>query len=135
MLYTKGIEVNRTTGETVTFNCTADGIPRPQISWRRRGEFLNIEQLQRYSVTTTNFVGFCLSELPGVQQTESMMTISNLRESDMGIYSCIAQSGTTLPATLLEPFNLTVKIREFLCIGILVHYYIILHSSSNKLLC
>ena len=101
--------MNRTAGETVTFNCTADGIPQPQISWRRQGQFLFIEQLQRYSVSSATSVGF---RLPGVQQIESNLTITNLRESDIGIYSCIAQSGTTSPDVLSDPFYLTAEICE-----------------------
>ena len=106
--------MTRTTGESVTFNCTADGIPRPQISWRRQGQFLNTEQLQRYSVVSTISSGFRSSELPGVEQIESKLTISNLRETDEGVYSCIAQSATTPPAALSESFNLNVEIRKLL---------------------
>ena len=113
-MYTNGTAVTRTTGKSVTFNCTADGIPRPQISWRRQGQFLNIEQLQRYSVVTATSNGFRSSELPGVEQIESKLTISNLRENDEGIYSCIAQSATTSPAAISESFNLRVEIRKLL---------------------
>ena len=127
--------MTRTTGETVTFNCTADGIPRPQISWRRQGQFLNIEQLQRYSVLiTSKSVGFRSSKLPGVQQIESKLTISNLRESDQGIYSCIAQSGTTSPAVLSDPFTLTVEMRKYAKYT-LQNFMFTIHSSTGKLLC
>ena len=97
---------------TVTFNCTADGIPEPRISWRRNGQFLNINQLRRYSVVTTNDVGFRSTELFGVQQTESKLTINSLRETDDGNFSCIAQSATTAPAALHIPFQLKIEISK-----------------------
>ena len=98
---------------TVTFNCTADGIPQPRISWRRNGQFLNINQLRRYSVNTTTNNGSHSTELPGVQQTKSKLTIKSLREIDNGTFSCIAQSATTPPAALLVPFQLNIEIRKF----------------------
>ena len=99
---------------TVTVNCTADGIPQPRISWRRNGQFLNIDQLRRYSVDTSIDDGFRSTELPGVQQTKSKLTIRSLREIDEGTFSCIAQSGTTPPAALLVPFQLNIEIRKFI---------------------
>ena len=97
---------------TVTFNCTADGIPEPRISWRRNGQFLNVNQLRRYSVVTSTNDGFRSTELPGVQQTESKLSITNLKEIDEGTFSCIAQSVTTPPAALLVPFQLNIEIRK-----------------------
>ena len=114
LLYTNGTKVTRSPTDegTVTFNCTADGIPQPRISWRRNGQFLSINQLRRYSVVTSTSDGFRSTELPGVRQIESKLTIRNLREIDEGTFSCIAQSATTPPAALLVPFQLAIEIRE-----------------------
>ena len=112
LLYANGSEMIRTLTNTVTFNCTADGIPQPQISWRKNGQFLNVNQLRRYRIATSTADGFRSSELPGVQQTESKLTISNLREIDNGTFSCIAQSASTFPAALLVPFKLIIEIRK-----------------------
>ena len=113
LLYANGSEVTRILNDenTVTFNCTADGIPQPQISWRRNGQFLNVNQLRRYSVVTSTADGF-RSKLPGVKQTESKLTINILREIDNGTFSCIAQSASTSPAALLVPFKLIIEIRK-----------------------
>ena len=119
---------------TVTFNCTADGIPEPQISWRRNGQFLSINQLRRYSVVTSTNDGFRSTELPGVQQTESKLTIRSLREIDEGNFSCIAQSATTPPAALLVPFQLNIEMRKPCVIKtnmcMLLEFIIIMYSSS-----
>ena len=101
-----------TDDSTVTFNCIADGIPQPRISWRRNGQFLIINQLLRYNVVTSTSDGFRSTELPGVQQKESKLTITNLKEIDEGNFSCIAQSGTTSPAALLVPFQLNIEKRK-----------------------
>ena len=109
-----------TDDSTVTFNCTSDGIPQPRISWRRNGQFLIINQLLRYSVVTTTTDGFRSTELPGVLQTESKLSIRNLREIDKGNFSCIAQSATTPAAALLVPFQLNIEIRKP-CVIKIVH--------------
>ena len=112
LLYTNGDSVTRSIGMNVTFNCSADGIPRPRISWRRNGQLLvNIDQLQRYNVISSTSTGFRLAHLPGVQQLNTMLTILNLKQHDQGSFSCIAQSANTNPAVLQTAYQLVVNKR------------------------
>ena len=113
LLQSNGRMVSQAIGASVSFNCTADGIPRPQISWRRNGQLLNIGHLQaRYDVTTTYSVGFRSSVLPGVQQVESVLTINTIREQDEGTFTCIAQSEGSSSSTLNTDYKLFVEKRK-----------------------
>ena len=139
LLQSNGRMVSRAVGASVSFNCTADGIPRPQISWRRNGQLLNIGHLQaKYRVTTAYSVGFRSSVLPGVQQVESVLTINTIREQDEGTFTCIAQSEGSSSAMLNTDYKLFVEKRKskFLQSVIshhTIHYF--MYSSNSRLLC
>ena len=136
LLYAKGSSVTRSIGMNVTFNCSADGIPRPRVSWRRNGQLLtNIDQLQRYSEITSTSDGFQSAQLPGIQQLNTTLTITNLKQHDQGSFSCIAQSANTDPAVLQTAYQLVVN-KRMLYITILLSYcsvYTLLsHSPSSQ---
>ena len=114
LLDNKGFSVSRDVGESVTFSCIADGIPRPRITWRRNNQLLDSKRRERYQVVTTSSEGFRSAEQPGVQQLKSVLTITDLKEQDQGAYSCLAQSADTIPAVLLAPYELSVVKRESL---------------------
>ena len=40
-------------GDSVTFDCQAEGVPTPTITWLRNGEPLNRNRDQRYLVMTS----------------------------------------------------------------------------------
>ena len=139
LLHSDGRMVSRVLRGSVSFNCTADGIPRPQISWRKNRQLLNIGHLQaRYRVNTTYSVGFRSSVLPGVQQVESVLTINTIREQDEGTFTCIAQSEGSSSAMLNTDYKLFVEKRKskFLQSVIshhTIHYF--MYSSNSRLLC
>jgi len=112
LLYSDGIKTRRHVGQSITFNCTADGLPQPRITWRRNNQLLDPNRLQRYQVRTSSSEGFRNAELPGVEQLESVLTITNLKEQDQGNYSCLAQSADTIPAILRTQYQLIVEKRE-----------------------
>ena len=111
LLYSMGSVVTKTTGTSVTFNCSADGIPIPQVSWQKDGLYLNVNQQPRYSVITSTSTGFRSAQLPGVQQLDTTLTITNLKQHDQGLFSCIAQSANTDPAVLQTAYQLVVNKR------------------------
>ena len=93
-------------GESVSFTCTADGINRPVITWRRDGQL--ILSTARLSIDSVNDIqGF--RSIDGVQQITSSLTISDLRERDSGSYSCRADNEAEIPVSLDSPFVLVVS--------------------------
>ena len=101
-----GIVTTKTTGENVTFNCTADGINTPKIMWRRNGQLLfNTTRLK--IISFNNKKGF--RPIPEAQQITSSLIISDLKDSDNSSYSCIADNEARTPVSLSSPFVLIVS--------------------------
>ena len=101
-----GIVTTKETGEIVTFNCTADGINTPKITWRRNGQLL---------FNTTRFKIISFNKIEGfrptleTQQITSSLIISDLKDTDSDNYSCIADNEARTPVSLSSPFVLTVS--------------------------
>ena len=103
---TTGYHTQRVTGESVSFACTADGINRPVVTWRKDGQLiLSTTRLNIESVI--NIQGF--RSIPGVQQINSSLTINDLRERDSGRYTCRADNEAEIPVSLDSPFVLLVS--------------------------
>ena len=103
----QGTAVSREPGQSVSFNCTADGIPVPVIAWRRNGQLLLSSS--RYNEANTDPApGFRSEDLPGVLEVMSVLTVTSLKMSDQGTYSCRADNGEGDGAVMEEPYQLTV---------------------------
>ena len=100
-----GIVTTKMTEENVTFNCTADGINTPKITWRRNGQLL-FNTKRHKTISFNNKKGF--RSIPEAQQITSSLIISDLKDSDSGNYSCIADNEARTPVSLSSPFVLTV---------------------------
>ena len=101
-----GYSIEAMTGETIAFTCTADGINRPSIKWRKDGQLiLNTTRRSIHSQNDTPGFRF----LPGIQVITSLLTISDLKETDTGNYSCRADNEAKLPVSLDSPFMLIVS--------------------------
>ena len=59
------------TGDTLTFNCSATGDPRPIISWKRQEAILPVGRSH---------------------STNGSLTIRDMRKEDAGNYICVATS-------------------------------------------
>ena len=106
LLNKNGIVTRKVTGESVTFNCTADGINTPKIMWRRNGQLIfNTTRLK--IISFNNNKGF--RSIPGTQQITSSLIISDLKDSDSSNYSCIADNEARIPVSLSSPFVLIVS--------------------------
>ena len=106
MQNTTGYTIKSETGQNVSFNCTADGINRPVITWRKDGQL--ILSTARLNIDSVNDMqGF--RSIPGVQQITSSLTISDLRDRDSGNYSCRADNEAEIPVSLDFPFILNVS--------------------------
>ena len=114
------------------FNCTADGLPRPLIVWRKNGRLLlNASRLKIMSSKQTN--GFRSNIIPEVLQRTSMLEITDLKGNDNGSYSCRADNEAHLGVVLTTPFTLQVIERK----SLVVPEYLLLKicfSSTNQLL-
>ena len=103
-----GIYLTRQENEQAIFNCSADGIPAPDIVWRRNGQLLfNIED--KFIISNTMSETFrSKDELPGLVGTKSVLTVRSLTTADSAEYSCRADNGAGLGVFMEEPYRLEV---------------------------
>ena len=108
--YTGG-KIVKERGGNITINCTADGIPQPNIVWRRNGQL--IESTSRLKIDVSGgSSGF--RSIPDVVSTTSILTITNVKGIDNGSYSCRADNEANVGAVLVTPFILEVIERKYM---------------------
>ena len=101
------MHISKQKGQNASFNCTADGNPQPVIVWRKNGQLLlNTSRITIVSSEYSN--GFNSNYIP----TTSVLTITDLRGSDNGSYSCRAGSTVNIVAVLRKPYVLHVIERK-----------------------
>ena len=106
-----GGSVMKERGQSVKFNCTADGVPRPDIVWRKNGQLLlNTSRVKIMTSEQSN--GFRSSIIPDILQLTSTIEITNLGGSDNGSYSCRADNEANNGVVLMTPFTLQVVERK-----------------------
>uniref|UniRef100_A0A1X7SXV5 Ig-like domain-containing protein n=1 Tax=Amphimedon queenslandica TaxID=400682 RepID=A0A1X7SXV5_AMPQE len=92
-------------GEFISFNCTADGISLPLITWRRNGQLIT-SNARRKMQSSGISEGLRSSIIPGVMQITSTLTITDLNENDNGNYSCRADNEAQIGDTSVLPYSL-----------------------------
>ena len=108
-----GGSVTKERGQSVMFNCTADGVPRPDIVWRKNGQLLlKTRRLKLISSEQSN--GFRSHFILGVLQHTNVLTITDLNGKDNGSYSCRASTDNEGDngVILMTPFTLQVIERK-----------------------
>ena len=107
-----GGSVTKERGQSVKFNCTTDGVPQPDIVWRKNGQLLL--KTNRVNITSSESNGFCLHSILGVLQRTSVLTITDLNGKDNGSYSCRASTVNEDDngVILMTPFTLQVIERK-----------------------
>ena len=99
--------VTKNKGQNVTFNCTADGVPQPDIVWRKNGQLLlNTSRVTIVSSQESN--GFYTNYI----STTSVIIIKDLRGNDNGSYSCRADNTVKTGSVLMTPYVLQVVERK-----------------------
>ena len=78
--------VNET--ETVTFECSATGIPGPSISWSRSGVELSGPRVTINDPVTTNFSR--MDDGENIQLVSRTLQLTNTVDDDSGTYTCNA---------------------------------------------
>ena len=102
-----GTTSTRDSSQTVSFTCTADGIPTPAILWLQNGSLLQTSQSPRFSVSNETVRPGLRPDI--TERRRSVLTISDLSERDSGRYSCKATNRIGMTAELRAPYRLTVN--------------------------
>ena len=104
-----GTHLVREADEMAVFNCSADGIPAPNIVWRRGGQLL-VEAESKFRISNTRSDAFRSEEdLYGLEGTFSMLTVLNLATTDSTTYSCRADNGAGSGVIMQVPYTLEVN--------------------------
>lgn len=97
-------------GDTVTFECSASGIPPPTITWLRNERELNMATDDRVTVddpTEMIFSGSGSGSGDGSLVITTYLTLAGTTESDSGSFTCVA-TNNAIPDRDEEDFELIV---------------------------
>ena len=106
LLYINGVSVVKKSGQSISLNCTADGIPTPTIVWMNNGQLIVLNNKRSISVQLS--AGFRSNNNFDTVRTTSILTINDLTGSDNGSYSCRADNKANIGAVLNAPYQLAV---------------------------
>ena len=111
-----GVPQNQITdiGASVTFNCTATGLPAPNISWIKNNDSFALQSNPRVT-----FINDPLDD----KSTQSHLFITRVKEEDFGKYQCEAKNSGDKNLSL--PAFLTPKVsgQTFICISVCFPYH------------
>ena len=78
-------------GNSVTFECTATGIPAPEITWLRNGVELNSTSDPRITFGTASTpMDVSRDDNETVQEVTRDLILSSIADEDSGSYVCMA---------------------------------------------
>ena len=83
-------------GSDVTFTCSANGFPTPEITWKKGSAILTNSNSSLYSSDGRN------------------ITLANVKASNTANYSCVASNGNSVTSNAAQ---LTVQCKFFWCIA------------------
>ena len=98
-------------GNSVIFECTATGIPAPEITWLRNGVELNSISDNRVMLgNVSNPVGFVrMDDGEVLSQVTRSLTLTDTMDSDSAAtYTCVA-SNAAMPGVDMMNFELIVQ--------------------------
>ena len=98
-------------GNSVTFECSATGIPVPVITWLRNRKEL-IQNDSRVTIRNSSApVSFMKVDSEIVFEVSRTLTLDNTGESDSGLYECRA---TNVAGTNTDSFEVIVNVQSTL---------------------
>lgn len=83
-----GENITQEEGGSLSLNCTADGLPLPNIVWLLNGSLINTNLQQRLSLLTLKTNSTYRENVP--HAITSVLTFSDLKLRDSGEYVCRA---------------------------------------------
>jgi len=90
--------------QSALLECRARAWPRPTITWFRNYTSLAVSDRNKYSVSEPSRAS---TRVSGRASTHvSQLTINNVQQDDLGVYSCTARNDFAANVT---DFNLSVK--------------------------
>ena len=98
-------------GESVAFNCTADGHPVPKIVWRRNGQLVLINpNVPKFELLESlPSPGFRVVEISNAMQVTSTLIVNKVSSTDEGSYSCRADNEGRMGAVMEVPYQLFIS--------------------------
>lgn len=93
-------------GVRVKFNCTADGVPTPSITWLKDSSIVSAAAGKKYELTEEKISNGLRQNIN--ESVTSILTVVGISEGDTGLYICTASNGRGQNYVLDVPYNLTV---------------------------
>ena len=120
-------------GDSISFNCTSDGIPQPTLTWYRNGTLLTGGG-SRWFIDNLLLDGISARpELESNQSVFSQLTLINASRFDQGsLITCQANNFVTDPTTLTYTLLIDGIIGNHYCIIIL---FMLLLDYCNSVTC
>ena len=87
------------------FQCTATGIPAPEISWYRNGTVFIDARVTLSEASVSMFA----TDGGDVYQVNRTLTLDSAMDSDSGQYTCVADNGNAVQPSVSQEFEVFVK--------------------------
>ena len=93
-------------GARVSFNCSADGVPTPTITWLKDESIVSESVGKKFKVTNETISTGLRENIN--ESVNSVLLVVGITEEDAGLYVCKATNGRGQNDVIQTPFNLTV---------------------------
>ena len=88
------------------FQCTATGIPAPEISWYKNGTDFIDARVTLSEASVSMVAG-------SAYEVDRTLTLDNATDSDSGIYTCQAVDVNAVQPSVSREFELLVRGKEY----------------------